>query len=181
MISQSVIHKLLAYCTTRESQSLLKELVMYACLEPQFIIDTINEYQELGKQGVQSKYFHAVFGFTGEIYDVTTEDILGKRRLRSIVDARRTAMVLAFNGSTLNKSAVSRMFGKDHATILHAIKTHAQLMEVDEQYNKAFHQIESMLVQAGYNTHKKENQNGTHIGTATQHHQDTTDSNTSAE
>jgi len=167
MVSQQTIHKILTYCNTTEARSLLKEVVIYSCLEPQFIIDLIDEYAQLGNKGVQSKYLHAVFSFVEEVFQVTREELLGARRLRRITDARRVAMVLCYSGSALNKSAVARMFEKDHATILHAIKTHNQLIEVDATYNALVMNVVQMLEHAGYEPYKKTH---TKNGTDNLHH-----------
>jgi len=165
MVSKSIINKLLIYCTTRESQNLLKELVMISCIEPQFIIDTIEEHQSLGNKGIEGKYINAVMNFISDYANITHEDIMGNRRIRLFTDCRKMAIFFIFSGTKMNKSSVARLFNKDHATILHALHGHNNLMEVDYNYKKMFDYVQARLQFAQYNTQNNGNENSISSGT----------------
>lgn len=165
MVTKSIVNKLLGYCITRESQELLKELVLLSIIEPQFIIDTIEEHQTLGDKGKEGKYIRLVLDFVCEKAGITHEEIMSHSRKRYITDSRRMAIHLIYTNTRLNKSAVSRFFNKDHATILHNLKGHDNLMEVDRNYRDMYETISARLNFAQYNTHENGNENSISAGT----------------
>jgi chromosomal replication initiation ATPase DnaA len=164
MVTKSVVNKLLAYCSTRESQELLKELVLLSIIEPQFIIDTIEEHQTLGDKGKEGKYIRLVLDFICEHAGITHDEIMSESRKRYITDSRRMAIQLIYSGTHLNKSAVARFFNKDHATVLHNLKGHANFMEVDKNYRYMYEIITARLNFAQYNTHEDGNENTIPLG-----------------
>ncbi len=164
MVTKSLVNKLLAYCNTRESQTLLKELVMLSCIEPQFIIDTIEEQQSLGQKGIEGKYTKAVLDFICDYSSITYNELMSNSRKRHITDPRRLAMYFIYSGTHLNKSAVARFFKKDHATILHALKGHEILLQVDKSYKAMYDNVQARLEFAQYNTHKNGNESSIPLG-----------------
>ncbi|CAB5223794.1 Chromosomal replication initiator, DnaA C-terminal [uncultured Caudovirales phage] len=165
MISKSIVNKLLVYCNTRESQNLLKELVLVSCIEPQFILDMIEEFQSLGSKGIEGKYVKAVLDFICDYSGISYEEIMSHSRKRTITDSRKMAIFFIYHGTRLNKTAVARFFNKDHATILHSLKGHAILMEVDSSYRNMYDIIQGKLSFANYNTQNDGNENSISSGT----------------
>ncbi|MBR1574041.1 MAG: chromosomal replication initiator protein DnaA [Bacteroidales bacterium] len=85
-----------------------------------------------------------------EYFNITREDLLSKSRKRNIVQARQIAMYLSRN--LLNTSLTTigaELGGKDHATVLHACTTVADLMSTDRTFRQYVSDIEKMLVPAG--------------------------------
>ena len=82
-----------------------------------------------------------------EYFNITREDILSKSRKRQIVQARQIAMYLSRNMiSNCSLSTIgSEIGGKDHATVLHACTTVADLMSTDKSFRKYVNDIELML------------------------------------
>ena len=85
-----------------------------------------------------------------EYFNITRKELLSKSRKRNIVQARQIAMYLC--RSILNSSLTTigtEMGGKDHATVLHACATVADLMSTDRAFRQYVTDIEKMLVPAG--------------------------------
>ena len=69
-----------------------------------------------------------------------------KPRKPEIVLVRQTAMYLAKKHLDLSTSKIGYQIGRrDHATVLHACKTIANLLETDKQYRGELSEIEAAL------------------------------------
>lgn len=69
-------------------------------------------------------------------YGIGREDFLANCRKRELVNFRRILMVILKKHTKESLASIgSHMGGKDHATVLHAIRTHEQLM-VENQKTK---------------------------------------------
>ena len=55
-------------------------------------------------------------------YNVSVEQLMGKRRLKQLVRPRHVAMWLVREQTDLSFPDIGRVFGRDHATIQHACK-----------------------------------------------------------
>ncbi|MCS6795038.1 MAG: chromosomal replication initiator protein DnaA [Raineya sp.] len=65
-------------------------------------------------------------------FDVKEDEIKGKSRTQHIVKARQIAMYLCKEYTELSLKAIGYHFGgRDHSTVIHAIQTISDLMEVD--------------------------------------------------
>ena len=78
------------------------------------------------------------------------QQICMKTRKREIVEARQMAMKLTKDNSKLSLATIGSMIGsKDHATVLHACKTIANLLETDKDicslYEKMLSDVESEI------------------------------------
>jgi len=78
---------------------------------------------------------------TCEYYKIRISDILGKRRLRSIVRPRQIAMSLAKELTDQGLPEIGDAFGgRDHTTVLHAVRKVVELRDtearLDEDYRK---------------------------------------------
>ena len=56
------------------------------------------------------------------LYGVPVDDILGKRRLKLIVDARHDAMYRMRNDLRMTYSHIGLIFNRDHSTVIHAVE-----------------------------------------------------------
>jgi len=63
-------------------------------------------------------------------------DITLNTRKTEVVEARQVAMVIIKNNTRLSLSKIGSLFGRDHATVLHAAKVVPRYIEVDKQYAK---------------------------------------------
>ena len=75
--------------------------------------------------------------------------MLSPSRKRQIVQARQIAMYISRNLINCSLSTIgSEIGGKDHATVLHACTTVADLMSTDRSFKQYVTDIEKMLVLA---------------------------------
>ena len=68
-------------------------------------------------------------------------DIEEKTRKRPVVEGRQIAMYLIRKETTLTLEAIGDIFGKDHATVVHAINTVNNAIEVDKSYRDKYQEL----------------------------------------
>jgi chromosomal replication initiator protein len=79
-------------------------------------------------------------------FGLKIEEMLSKRRDRQLAQARQIAMYLAKNYTQHSLSAIGATIGKrDHATVLHACKVVADLMEIDKSYKICIDEIQQKI------------------------------------
>ncbi len=83
-----------------------------------------------------------------EYFNITRDALLSKSRKRQIVQARQIAMYMSRNLiSNCSLATIgAEIGGKDHATVLHACTTVADLMTFDKTFKQYVSDIEKMLV-----------------------------------
>lgn len=79
-------------------------------------------------------------------YGVSTKDLLGKKRLRSIVRPRQMAMALIRELTHDSFPEIGQVFGgRDHTTVIHACETIARLRLSDPKVEKDYHDLMATL------------------------------------
>jgi len=79
-------------------------------------------------------------------YHIRMTDILSPRRLRSIARPRQIAMFLAKRLTSKSLPEISRQFGgRDHTTVIHAVKKIEELRAVDSQISEDVELLRRML------------------------------------
>ena len=82
-----------------------------------------------------------------EYFNISRSDLVSKTRKRQIVQARQIAMYMSRNKINCSLSTIgSEIGGKDHATVLHACTTVADLMSTDKTFRQYVTDIEKMLL-----------------------------------
>ena len=77
---------------------------------------------------------------------VTVQQLEGRSRKQPIATARQLAMhFIRDKNPTLSLASIGEMFGRDHATVIHAIKTVKNLEETDPDFRELFRSIERQL------------------------------------
>lgn len=85
-----------------------------------------------------------------DYFNLSKDALVSKSRKRQIVQARQIAMYMSRNLMGCSLSTIgSSLGGKDHATVLHACSTVADLMASDKTFKQYVTDIERMLVPAG--------------------------------
>jgi len=70
-----------------------------------------------------------IMGVTAQYFDVSLDDLCGTSRSRVLVNARQVAMYLCRELTDLSLPKIGQTFGgKDHTTVMHAVKKVATLM-----------------------------------------------------
>ena len=79
-------------------------------------------------------------------YGVRVSEMFSARRARNIARPRQVAMYLAKNLTSLSYPEIGRQFGgRDHTTVMHAVKTIENLMKSDAQLAEDIELIKSIL------------------------------------
>jgi chromosomal replication initiator protein len=64
-------------------------------------------------------------------YNITNEEIRGKKRYRTIVTARHMSMFLIRTRLKLKLKAIGDLYGRDHSTVMHGISSIQDQSDVD--------------------------------------------------
>ena len=79
-----------------------------------------------------------ILATVSRLTEVPISKIRGKTRNGEVVAARRICMVLINDKLEYSTVVNAAVFHRDHATVLHAFKVHADLMDVDKAYEEFF-------------------------------------------
>ena len=82
---------------------------------------------------------------TADFYNLTVADLKSTRRERRIARPRQLAMYLSKQLTTLSLPDIAMHFGKDHTTILHAVKQIDNLLYQDDALGKDMQKIIARL------------------------------------
>ena len=81
-----------------------------------------------------------------EIFSVTPTDMVSKRRARVIARPRQVAMYLCKKLTKRSLPDIGRRFGgRDHTTVMHAVKRIDQLRADDASFNAQIEAVETLL------------------------------------
>lgn len=81
-----------------------------------------------------------------EVFSVTPTDMVSKRRARVIARPRQVAMYLCKKLTKRSLPDIGRRFGgRDHTTVMHAVKRIDQLRIEDESFNTQIEAVETLL------------------------------------
>jgi len=69
-----------------------------------------------------------------EIHNVTYDQLFSANRTGEVVDARRQLTSFFYTYLAYTYTHVATIFGKDHSTIIHNVRTHQDLLETDPAY-----------------------------------------------
>ena len=79
---------------------------------------------------------------TAEYFNVRLQDLLSKRRVRSLARPRQIAMTLSKELTEHSLPEIGEAFGgRDHTTVLHACKTIRKFIETDPRMRQDFEQL----------------------------------------
>ena len=79
-------------------------------------------------------------------YGVDGEALRGKTRKRDVVRARQVAMYLAKNNTELTASKIGLLIGnRDHATVLHALRTVGDQLQVDKSFRAELEELQDCI------------------------------------
>ncbi len=82
---------------------------------------------------------------TADTFDLRVSDITGKKRQASIARARQLAMFLSRKMTNLSTPEIGDLFGRSHATILHAVQKVNKDMSADEEFKLLANRLERQL------------------------------------
>ncbi len=80
-----------------------------------------------------------------DYYNIDTEYVSNKNRLRKYAIPRFICMFLIKEKTNLTLSEIGRLFNRDHATTIHAIRKVKDLIEFDKQLKQELWEIKLRL------------------------------------
>ncbi|SHN70788.1 chromosomal replication initiator protein [Desulfovibrio litoralis DSM 11393] len=84
----------------------------------------------------------AIIEIVAKFFDYTTEEILSNKRTQNLVTARQIAMYICRKKLSLSYPKIGHVFnGKDHTTVMHAIKKIEYVIDSNKDMNKLVHNI----------------------------------------
>ena len=92
------------------------------------VIKTLEDYVETGTHSLTPEY---IIEYCSNYYNVKKEDIYSDKRNKEIVFARQVCLYIIRELTDYSLSKIGLIFGKDHATVLYAIKKLTNIMEKD--------------------------------------------------
>ena len=130
---EGVIHSLLAYSVVYGKDVDLKfaQRILAGCVKVEKKPITIDQ----------------IITCTCEYFNVREEDLFGKSRKANIVIVRQMSMYLAHKHTKLTTSKIGVYVGnRDHATVLHGIKTIDGRLKVDKELRQHLTELEKKLL-----------------------------------
>lgn len=98
---------------------------------------------------IRSIPIRSIIGAVASDYNVPVIDVLSHRRTAGVVRPRQVGMYLAKKLTTRSLPEIGRMFGgKDHTTVLHAVRKVEKLMAADPDLVALVERLEARVSQA---------------------------------
>lgn len=86
-----------------------------------------------------------IISFICDYFKLTRSELMQKNRTRERKEARFICFALLRFNTRLTLVAIAKIFGFDHSSIIHGIKTHHNLMHTEPEYKERFQEIEFLL------------------------------------
>lgn len=124
-VSHEVIEYIAEVATSnvREMEGFLSSTVFYSSLLKEEIV-TIESAKEalknIAKHNEETIDATKIIDIVCKFYNVKKEELLARKRTKTIAEARQIAMFLITEFMPLPLEAVGNIFGKDHATVIYA-------------------------------------------------------------
>lgn len=126
---EGALNRVVARCRFEQRHLITKEIV------EQTIQDLIaSNYKLINPELIQKA--------VADRYSINVRDILGKKRSRNLARPRQLAMALTKELTHLSLPAIGEAFGgRDHTTVMHAIKTINKLREEDPECQRDYNEL----------------------------------------
>lgn len=152
VVSQDVIEYLAGAITTsvREMEGALISLIAQSSLNKKAITmdlarQMIDKFVKNTTKEISIDYIQKV---VCDYFGLPIEQIHAKTRKREIVQARQVAMYFSKKHTKSSLATIGMHCGnKDHATVLHACKTIANLIDTDKQFRGYANEIDKKIIQ----------------------------------
>lgn len=77
-----------------------------------------------------------------ERFDISLEKLKGRRGSPRVSRARQIAMWITYNATKLSNSQIGRIYGRDHSTVVHAVREVTRLSEAPGEVGKNIRDIQ---------------------------------------
>jgi chromosomal replication initiator protein len=114
---------------------------------------TVRPLEELSRDDVIERLADAakptdagdIIAAVAAAFGVTAKEIRGSSRLKTVALARQVAIYLARVSAKRSLPAIGREFGRDHSTVLHAVRKVEELLAKDEELAGVVRELRSRL------------------------------------
>ena len=131
----------------RELENALRQVLLAAqlrrtpiCIE--LVQDTLKDLFAIHRRQVS---IDKIQKCVADYYNIRLADLHSPTRVQKIVRPRQMAMALAHELTDLSLQAIGQNFGKDHTTVLNAIKRIKQLRQTNAQIAEDYNRLERAL------------------------------------
>ncbi|HID01410.1 MAG TPA: chromosomal replication initiator protein DnaA, partial [Piscirickettsiaceae bacterium] len=128
----------------RDLEGALKRVIAYAHFTQKPITLSVTKEALKDLLALQQKMItlENIQKTVADYYKVRVADLLGKRRSRNVARPRQMAMALAKELTTHSLPEIGDAFGgRDHTTVLHAVRKVRQLREQDPRFEEDFNNL----------------------------------------
>jgi chromosomal replication initiator protein len=149
-VPQRVIEFLASKITSnvRELEGALNKVIAHSSLIGREItLDSTQEIlQDLLRSNERIVTIEEIQKKVAEYYNIRVSDMSSSRRLRTVARPRQIAMYLCKQLTPRSLAEIGRKFGgKDHTTVMHAVKKVEELAKGDQEFNDDLRLIARML------------------------------------
>lgn len=82
----------------------------------------------------------------GEYFQISVDDLKDKTRKKEIVIARQVAMYLCKEYTNHSLKSIGYHFGgRDHSTVIHAVQSVSDMMDIDQKFNQAIEELKKKM------------------------------------
>lgn len=132
----------------RELEGVLISLIAHASLNKQEI--SLALAQQVLKNIVQDITIEVNLDYIQKAvalhYQVTLEQIKSKSRKREVVTARQVGMYLAKRHTSHSLKSIGQYFGgRDHSTVIYALQTVDDLLDIDQPFKASFEDLQQKI------------------------------------
>lgn len=132
----------------RELEGILISLIAHSSFNKtpitvDFAKSLVEQYTKTVKEEIP---LETIYKVVCKYYDISPNEVLSKKRKRELVEARQIIMYLAKRYTKKSMESIGKeLGGRDHSTVLYAIKTVKNLMETDKRFRADVEEIEKIL------------------------------------
>ncbi len=135
--------------SVRELEGVIHSLLAYSVVYSKDVDLSFAQRILAGRVKVEKKAItiDQIITCTCEFFNVREEELFGKSRKANIVIVRQMSMYLAHKHTKLTTGKIGAYVGnRDHATVLHGIKTIDGRLKVDKELRQQLSEIEKILM-----------------------------------
>ncbi|MBY7648936.1 MAG: chromosomal replication initiator protein DnaA [Candidatus Liberibacter europaeus] len=151
-ISEEVLAHVAQTVTTsgRELDGAFNQLVFRHSFEPVLTVKTVDELlSHLVNIGENKKIrIEDIQRMVAKHYNISRNDLLSNRRVRTIVRPRQIAMYISKIMTPRSFPEIGRRFGdRDHTTVLHAVRKVEKMLETDATLKKEVELLKRLIIE----------------------------------
>lgn len=135
--------------SVRELEGIIHSLLAYSVVDSRDVDMEFAKRIMAGRTKMEKRTItiELIISCTCEHFNVREEDVFGKSRKAEIVTVRQMSMYLAHKHTKLTTSKIGVYVGnRDHATVLHGIKTIEGRLKVEKELRRHLEELEEKLL-----------------------------------